>query len=91
MASSAARDMADLLRCDQRIADGEKQIAEQEARLARLSSDGRNVALFQLLLTLFRDTLQVERGRRALIAERISRRDATKAAPKPAQMTQRAA
>ena len=75
MTTNYEREHADLNKADRHIADGERHITEQEARIAKLRADGQDVKAFEDVLASFKAMLVAQREHRDVILERIAQLD----------------
>ena len=72
MTTTLQQERADLGMADKHIADGERNVTEQELRIERLRAHGRDTSAHENMLATFRDVLEQHRFHRALILDRIA-------------------
>lgn len=73
MIDQERRERGHLARADRDVADGERHVAEQEERVARLRECDEDATLAEDLLRTFQATLDQHRTHRASILDRLAR------------------
>ena len=72
MTTALQRERAFLAQADRHIADGDRRIGEQEARIARLRAEGLDCTEAEKSLRLCKETMNEHCAHRRLILERIA-------------------
>ena len=79
MATTLEFELTQLSHSDAHIADAERHIVEQEARVEQVRVSGQDVKPFEALLATFKETLQQHNAHRTTILDRIKRLEAAAA------------